>query len=175
MSNSSTNRPNLELYWHEYPTKLRVNLSTRSHRATQPNAHVIRERCPWNEQQSPGREVLAKNADDRSEECERRKQNEMSTITCRLTETARLLKNVKSVFTRRSNAAARVNVEVELSRKSLLSVRPTLILFQRLSPLCKFFFWDQVSGIVHFDPILFHVTLVKFKRFLFNYVVDDIL
>ena len=38
--------------------------------------------------------------------------------TCRLTETARLLKNVKSVFTRRSNAATRVNVEVELSRKS---------------------------------------------------------
>lgn len=36
---------------------------------------------------------------------------------CRLTETARLLKNVKSVFTRRSNAASRVNVEVELSRK----------------------------------------------------------
>lgn len=35
----------------------------------------------------------------------------------RLTETARLLKNVKSVFTRRSNAASRVNVEVELSRK----------------------------------------------------------
>ncbi|KAL6426436.1 hypothetical protein ACFW04_009128 [Cataglyphis niger] len=34
-----------------------------------------------------------------------------------LTETARLLKNVKSVFTRRSNAASRVNVEVELSRK----------------------------------------------------------
>ncbi|XP_011055013.1 PREDICTED: probable phospholipid-transporting ATPase IA isoform X3 [Acromyrmex echinatior] len=32
-----------------------------------------------------------------------------------LTETARLLKNVKSVFTRRSNAASRVNVEVELS------------------------------------------------------------
>ncbi|XP_014298491.1 probable phospholipid-transporting ATPase IA isoform X3 [Microplitis demolitor] len=32
-----------------------------------------------------------------------------------LTETARLLKNVKSVFTRRSNAATRVNVEVELS------------------------------------------------------------
>ncbi|XP_058806464.1 probable phospholipid-transporting ATPase IA isoform X3 [Phymastichus coffea] len=32
-----------------------------------------------------------------------------------LTETARLLKNVKSVFTRRSNAAARLNVEVELS------------------------------------------------------------
>lgn len=36
---------------------------------------------------------------------------------CRLTETARLLKNVKSVFTRRSNAASRVSVEVELSRK----------------------------------------------------------
>lgn len=36
---------------------------------------------------------------------------------CRLTETARLLKNVKNVFTRRSNAASRVNVEVELSRK----------------------------------------------------------
>ncbi|XP_025986709.2 probable phospholipid-transporting ATPase IA isoform X9 [Solenopsis invicta] len=34
-----------------------------------------------------------------------------------LTETARLLKNVKSVFTRRSNAASRVSVEVELSRK----------------------------------------------------------
>ncbi|KAL0115363.1 hypothetical protein PUN28_010712 [Cardiocondyla obscurior] len=32
-----------------------------------------------------------------------------------LTETARLLKNVKSVFTRRSNAASRVSVEVELS------------------------------------------------------------
>ncbi|KAK9305516.1 hypothetical protein QLX08_003517 [Tetragonisca angustula] len=32
-----------------------------------------------------------------------------------LTETARLLKNVKSVFTRRSNAASRVNTEVELS------------------------------------------------------------
>ncbi|XP_044578260.1 probable phospholipid-transporting ATPase IA isoform X4 [Cotesia glomerata] len=32
-----------------------------------------------------------------------------------LTETARLLKNVKSVFTRRANAATRVNVEVELS------------------------------------------------------------
>ncbi|XP_043252850.1 probable phospholipid-transporting ATPase IA isoform X4 [Colletes gigas] len=32
-----------------------------------------------------------------------------------LTETARLLKNVKSVFTRRSNTASRVNVEVELS------------------------------------------------------------
>lgn len=39
------------------------------------------------------------------------------TRLCRLTETARLLKNVKSVFTRRSNAASRVNVEVELSRK----------------------------------------------------------
>lgn len=35
----------------------------------------------------------------------------------RLTETARLLKNVKSVFTRRSNAASRVNTDVELSRK----------------------------------------------------------
>ncbi|KAK2584751.1 hypothetical protein KPH14_007079 [Odynerus spinipes] len=32
-----------------------------------------------------------------------------------LTETARLLKNVKSVFTRRSNATSRANVEVELS------------------------------------------------------------
>ncbi|XP_071863932.1 ATPase phospholipid transporting 8A1 isoform X3 [Bombus fervidus] len=32
-----------------------------------------------------------------------------------LTETARLLKNVKSVFTRRSNAASRVNTDVELS------------------------------------------------------------
>lgn len=42
----------------------------------------------------------------------------------RLTETARLLKNVKSVFTRRSNAASRVNVEVELSRK--LSLPQTL-------------------------------------------------
>lgn len=43
---------------------------------------------------------------------------------CRLTETARLLKNVKSVFTRRSNAASRVSVEVELSRK--LSLPQTL-------------------------------------------------
>ncbi|XP_014614054.1 PREDICTED: probable phospholipid-transporting ATPase IA isoform X2 [Polistes canadensis] len=33
-----------------------------------------------------------------------------------LTETARLLKNVKSVFTRRSNATSRANVEVELSQ-----------------------------------------------------------
>ncbi|XP_043604828.1 probable phospholipid-transporting ATPase IA isoform X2 [Bombus pyrosoma] len=33
-----------------------------------------------------------------------------------LTETARLLKNVKSVFTRRSNAASRVNTDVELSQ-----------------------------------------------------------
>lgn len=40
----------------------------------------------------------------------------------RLTETARLLKNVKSVFTRRANAATRVNVEVELSRKLLYAL-----------------------------------------------------
>ncbi|CAK9825989.1 hypothetical protein ANTRET_LOCUS3908 [Anthophora retusa] len=39
----------------------------------------------------------------------------LNTRLSRLTETARLLKNVKSVFTRRSNAASRVNVEVELS------------------------------------------------------------
>ncbi|KOC64948.1 putative phospholipid-transporting ATPase IA [Habropoda laboriosa] len=37
-----------------------------------------------------------------------------------LTETARLLKNVKSVFSRRSNAASRVNVEVELSQTNRL-------------------------------------------------------
>jgi len=46
---------------------------------------------------------------------------------CRLTETARLLKNVKSVFTRRSNAASRVNVEVELSRKLFFSTEFTHI------------------------------------------------
>lgn len=50
---------------------------------------------------------------------------------CRLTETARLLKNVKSVFTRRSNAASRVSVEVELSRK--LSLPQTLAHIRRNS------------------------------------------
>lgn len=45
--------------------------------------------------------------------------------SCRLTETARLLKNVKSVFSRRSNAVSRVNIEVELSRK-LLSLKMLL-------------------------------------------------
>lgn len=38
------------------------------------------------------------------------------TAGSRLTETARLLKNVRSVF-KRSNTASRVNNEVELSRK----------------------------------------------------------
>lgn len=52
---------------------------------------------------------------------------------CRLTETARLLKNVKSVFTRRSNAASRVSVEVELSRK--LSLPQTLAHSRRNSRL----------------------------------------
>ncbi|XP_039305237.1 probable phospholipid-transporting ATPase IA isoform X2 [Solenopsis invicta] len=42
-----------------------------------------------------------------------------------LTETARLLKNVKSVFTRRSNAASRVSVEVELSQ--INELRPLLL------------------------------------------------
>lgn len=50
---------------------------------------------------------------------------------CRLTETARLLKNVKSVFSRRSNAASRVSVEVELSRK--LSLPQTLAHIRRNS------------------------------------------
>ncbi|XP_066589632.1 probable phospholipid-transporting ATPase IA isoform X4 [Prorops nasuta] len=48
-----------------------------------------------------------------------------------LTETARLLKNVKSVFTRRSNAATRVNVEVELS--PLNDWRPLLLRMLRVA------------------------------------------
>lgn len=73
-----------------------------------------------------------------SEKCDgrKRKKNEMSTITCRLTETARLLKNVKSVFTRRSNAASRVNVEVELSRKSSYQCARHLSSFKDF-PLCN--------------------------------------
>lgn len=55
---------------------------------------------------------------------------------CRLTETARLLKNVKSVFTRRSNAASRVNVEVELSRKFCHCVFKQNSLNARLGETC---------------------------------------
>lgn len=73
---------------------------------------------------------------------------------CRLTETARLLKNVKSVFTRRSNAASRVNVEVELSRKLSFpqthSYTPGIFLFITISSSLSYVF----PSIVYFFPII---------------------
>lgn len=41
---------------------------------------------------------------------------------CRLTETARLLKNVRNVFTFTRRSATRVNMEVELARKYVITV-----------------------------------------------------